>query len=133
MPSVPSRKNNVIDLTLSLQNEAKMRLPAYVSSRRRRRRRLTPLVRTSAPILFYKPVASLIGPLSDIAIPKAAQPVEDHLPDYEVEFVVVIGKPAKDVSEADALDYVLGYTATNDVRRTHPTRTLPHAFIPPPP
>lgn len=28
---------------------------------------------------------------------------------------VVIGKPAKDVSEADALDYVLGYCTGNDV------------------
>lgn len=35
--------------------------------------------------------------------------------DYESELVIVIGKPAKDVSEADALNYVLGYTAANDV------------------
>jgi 2-keto-4-pentenoate hydratase/2-oxohepta-3-ene-1,7-dioic acid hydratase in catechol pathway len=44
-----------------------------------------------------------------------AQPPKDHLPDYEVELVIVIGKAAKDVSEADALDYVLGYTGANDV------------------
>jgi len=41
--------------------------------------------------------------------------VEEHLPDWEVELAIVIGKPAKDVSEAEALDYVLGYTGTNDV------------------
>lgn len=41
--------------------------------------------------------------------------MKEHLPDYEVELVIVIGKPARDVSEADALDYVLGYTAANDV------------------
>ena len=35
--------------------------------------------------------------------------------DYEGELVVVIGKDAKNVSEADALDYVLGYTIGNDV------------------
>ena len=70
----------------------------------------------SAPILFYKPQTSLIGPEAPITIPKAAQPVEKHLPDYEVELTVVIGKPAKDVSEADALDYVLGYVTGNDVR-----------------
>jgi 2-keto-4-pentenoate hydratase/2-oxohepta-3-ene-1,7-dioic acid hydratase in catechol pathway len=29
--------------------------------------------------------------------------------------VIVIGRAAKDVSEAEALDYVLGYTAANDV------------------
>jgi len=41
--------------------------------------------------------------------------VEEHLPDWEVELVIVIGKAAKNVSEAEALDYVLGYTAANDV------------------
>jgi len=67
------------------------------------------------PILFYKPVTSLIGPLATIVIPKVAQPPKDHLPDYEVELVIVIGKAAKNVSEANALDYVLGYTGANDV------------------
>ena len=70
----------------------------------------------SAPILFYKPKTSLIGPEAVITVPKAAQPVNKHLPDYEVELTVVIGKPAKDVSEADALHYVLGYCTGNDVR-----------------
>lgn len=35
--------------------------------------------------------------------------------DYEAELGVIIGKPAKNVSERDALDYVFGYTAVNDV------------------
>lgn len=35
--------------------------------------------------------------------------------DYECELVAVIGKPCADVSEARALDYVLGYTVGNDV------------------
>lgn len=69
----------------------------------------------SFPILFYKPLASLIGPLATVTIPQVAQPPKDHLPDYEVELVIVIGKAAKNVSEADALDYVLGYTGANDV------------------
>jgi len=67
------------------------------------------------PILFYKPLGSLLGPLATVTIPKAAQPPKEHLPDYEVELVIVIGKVAKDVSEEDALDYVLGYTGANDV------------------
>ncbi|KAJ7821198.1 hypothetical protein B0H14DRAFT_2831904 [Mycena olivaceomarginata] len=67
------------------------------------------------PVLFVKPITSLLGPGADVLIPKVAQPVKEHLPDYEVELVIVIGKPARDVSEADALDYVLGYTAANDV------------------
>ncbi|HJN18305.1 MAG TPA: fumarylacetoacetate hydrolase family protein, partial [Armatimonadota bacterium] len=35
--------------------------------------------------------------------------------DYECELCIVIGKTAKHVSEAEALDYVLGYTCGNDV------------------
>lgn len=35
--------------------------------------------------------------------------------DYEAELAVVIGKDADNVSEADALDYVFGYMAANDV------------------
>ena len=67
------------------------------------------------PILFYKPPTALIGPDAPITIPKVTQPVDKHLPDYEVELTIVIGKAAKDVSEKDALDYVLGYTGANDV------------------
>jgi 2-keto-4-pentenoate hydratase/2-oxohepta-3-ene-1,7-dioic acid hydratase in catechol pathway len=69
----------------------------------------------SFPILFIKPVTSLIGPNAPIVVPRVAQPVEEHFPDYEVELTIVIGKAAKNVSEADALDYVLGYTGANDV------------------
>lgn len=67
------------------------------------------------PILFYKPPTALIGPGAPITIPKATQPPEKHLPDYEVELTIVIGKAAKNVSEEDALDYVLAYTGANDV------------------
>ncbi|KAH9062661.1 hypothetical protein EDB87DRAFT_1605167 [Lactarius vividus] len=69
----------------------------------------------NAPILFYKPPTAITGPNAPITIPRAAQPVSKHIPDYEVELTVVIGKAAKDVSEKEALDYVLGYTAGNDV------------------
>lgn len=35
--------------------------------------------------------------------------------DYESELVIVIGRAAKNVSEAEAMSYVLGYTAANDI------------------
>lgn len=35
--------------------------------------------------------------------------------DYEAELAVIIGRDAKNVSVGDAMDYVLGYTAANDV------------------
>ncbi|THG95879.1 hypothetical protein EW026_g5848 [Hermanssonia centrifuga] len=67
------------------------------------------------PILFYKPPTALIGPEAPITIPRVTQPASKHLPDYEVELTIVIGKAAKDVSEADALNYVLAYTGANDI------------------
>jgi len=73
------------------------------------------MAKPAFPILFFKPVTALIGPLATVTIPRVAQPPKDHLPDYEVELVIVIGKAAKNVSEAHALDYVLGYTGANDV------------------
>jgi len=61
----------------------------------------------------------IIGPSTPIVIPKICQPIEKHLPDYEVELVIIIGKAAKDVPEAEALGYVLGYTVGNDVSFRH--------------
>lgn len=63
------------------------------------------------PVVFTKPADALAGPYDDIPIHPDAQ----GMLDYEGEVTVVIGKDAKNVSEADALQYVLGYTAGNDV------------------
>jgi 2-keto-4-pentenoate hydratase/2-oxohepta-3-ene-1,7-dioic acid hydratase in catechol pathway len=65
------------------------------------------------PILFYKPATSLSGPSDPIAIHPMAQ--EGTGLDYECELIVVIGKRCTDVSESEALDYVLGFTVGNDV------------------
>ena len=62
------------------------------------------------PEPFYKPITSLAHPEQDIVFPKGAQDVH-----YEAEFVIVIGKEASKVSEAEAVDYILGYTCGNDV------------------
>ena len=48
--------------------------------------------------------------LGDTVVPRASKKL-----DYEVELGIVIGKKAKYVSEADALDYVAGYCVVNDV------------------
>jgi len=47
-----------------------------------------------------------------VEIPKICQ---DEQADYEGELVVILGKDAKNVSKEDALEYVLGYTAGDDV------------------
>lgn len=63
------------------------------------------------PILFMKNPNAAIGHHEPIRIPAVC----DDEVDYEAELAVVIGKAARDVSKADALDYVLGYMAANDV------------------
>ncbi len=64
------------------------------------------------PVVFFKGVNTLLDPGVAIQIPR-------HLPsdevDYECELAVVIGRRCKNVSRAEALDYVLGYTCCNDV------------------
>lgn len=65
------------------------------------------------PVLFYKPATALSGPSDAIPVPHVAQ--EGTGLDYECELVIIIGKRANDVSEADALDHVLGYSVGNDV------------------
>ncbi|GAM84789.1 hypothetical protein ANO11243_027900 [Dothideomycetidae sp. 11243] len=66
------------------------------------------------PIVFLKPDTSLADPWpAPTIVPKFT--VASNTADYESELAVVIGKPCKNVSEASALDYVLGYTASNDV------------------
>ena len=65
------------------------------------------------PILFYKNPHSAVGHQTAIRIPKCAQQKPET--DYEAELVVVIGRECRDVSEAEALQYVLGYAPGNDV------------------
>ncbi len=64
----------------------------------------------SFPVLFSKFGNSVRGPGEPVAIPAVAQQV-----DYEAELVMVMGKVCANVAEADALDYVLGYTCGNDL------------------
>ncbi|HDK35970.1 MAG TPA: FAA hydrolase family protein [Bacteroidetes bacterium] len=62
------------------------------------------------PILFVKTKSTVIGPGEAIRIPEAVGRV-----DHEIELAVIIGKTAKQVSKAEAFDYVAGYTIFNDV------------------
>ncbi|MDF3833240.1 fumarylacetoacetate hydrolase family protein [Cupriavidus basilensis] len=62
------------------------------------------------PVLFMKATSAIVGPNDDVEIPPRAEKV-----DWEVELGVVIGKTARYVSKADALDHVAGYCIVNDV------------------
>ena len=62
------------------------------------------------PIIFMKATSAIIGPNDDVIIPK-----NSIKPDWEVELGVIIGKEARYVEEADAMDHVAGYCVVNDV------------------
>ena len=62
------------------------------------------------PVIFFKATSAISGPNDSVEIPRGSTKT-----DWEVELGVVIGKEAKYVSEADALDYVAGYCVVNDV------------------
>ncbi len=64
------------------------------------------------PVLFMKSLGAVQNPGDPILLPTH---LKSHEVDFECELAVVIGKAAKNVSKANALDYVLGYTAANDV------------------
>lgn len=63
------------------------------------------------PIVFLKATTSLANPEDPVILPRSAP---DQV-DYEGELALVIGRTARGVSEKDAMAYVLGYTAANDL------------------
>jgi 2-keto-4-pentenoate hydratase/2-oxohepta-3-ene-1,7-dioic acid hydratase in catechol pathway len=62
------------------------------------------------PVIFMKATSAICGPNDGIEIPRGAEKT-----DWEVELGIVIGKAAKYVDEAQALEHVAGYCVVNDV------------------
>ncbi|HWQ37757.1 MAG TPA: fumarylacetoacetate hydrolase family protein [Burkholderiales bacterium] len=62
------------------------------------------------PVVFMKATSAIIGPNDTVVLPKGSKKG-----DWEVELAFVIGKTAKSVSEADAINYIAGFTICNDV------------------
>ncbi|MEX0957882.1 MAG: fumarylacetoacetate hydrolase family protein [Burkholderiales bacterium] len=62
------------------------------------------------PVVFMKAISAICGPNDDVKMPKGSRKS-----DWEVELAFVIGKKAQSVSEADAMNYIAGYTICNDV------------------
>jgi 2-keto-4-pentenoate hydratase/2-oxohepta-3-ene-1,7-dioic acid hydratase in catechol pathway len=70
------------------------------------------MAQPKAPVLFAKFANSVVGPDAGIAHPGADLTTQL---DWEVELGVVIGARCRRATEADALQYVAGYTVINDV------------------
>ena len=66
----------------------------------------------SWPIVFTKVPESVVGPGAAVRLPGAAISAQI---DYEAELTLVIGKGGRNISKADALSHVFGYTMVNDV------------------
>jgi 2,4-didehydro-3-deoxy-L-rhamnonate hydrolase len=62
------------------------------------------------PYVFIGLPSAITGPYDDVVLPSWARK-----PDWELELVAVIGRPAHQVSVEDALSYVAGYTIANDL------------------
>ena len=62
------------------------------------------------PVVFLKATSAICGPDDPILIPRGSEKT-----DWEVELGVVIGKPGKYLTEAEALNHVAGYCVVNDV------------------
>ena len=64
----------------------------------------------SEPIVFMKATSCINGPNDDIEITSDSKKL-----DWEVELGIVIGKDAKNISEQDSSNYILGYCLVNDI------------------
>jgi 2-keto-4-pentenoate hydratase/2-oxohepta-3-ene-1,7-dioic acid hydratase in catechol pathway len=69
------------------------------------------------PVVFMKPTTAIANPGEPILLPDCC--VNGPEVDYECELAVVIGRAARDVAEGEALSYVFGYTAANDITARH--------------
>jgi 2-keto-4-pentenoate hydratase/2-oxohepta-3-ene-1,7-dioic acid hydratase in catechol pathway len=62
------------------------------------------------PIIFQKASSSISGPNDQIILPEGSKKL-----DWEIELAFVVGKEAKNITEAQAPDHILGYCIANDI------------------
>ncbi len=63
-----------------------------------------------SPYMFTKPVSAVTGPFDSVLLPARVA-----RPDWELELAVVMGRAARDVSRAEAMSHVAGFTIANDI------------------
>ncbi len=66
--------------------------------------------RAELPTFFFKPPSAIIGPETPIVLPAMSEEVE-----FAAELAVIIGRPCRNVTPNDALQFVFGYTCANDI------------------
>lgn len=73
-----------------------------------------------APVIFNKFNNALSGHQAKVPVPETTKRL-----DHEVELGIIIGKQAKHITEAEALDYVFGYVTTNDLSARDTQKSSP--------
>jgi 2,4-didehydro-3-deoxy-L-rhamnonate hydrolase len=73
-------------------------------------KRLDERAKHGQPYCFIKLPSCVVGPHDDVVLPRNVEK-----PDWELELAVVIGKRARHVSEAEAMEYVAGFAVVNDI------------------
>ncbi|KAI0600943.1 hypothetical protein F4775DRAFT_544269 [Biscogniauxia sp. FL1348] len=113
-PGLPTGRIEVIDRILSPLTAAEVGSIRCIGLNYANHAKEAKMQLPDIPMMFMKPATALADPWpAPTVIPKHT--LADDCADYESELAIVIGRSCKNVSEADALSYVLGYTAANDV------------------
>ncbi|KAI1485441.1 hypothetical protein F5X96DRAFT_674637 [Biscogniauxia mediterranea] len=113
-PGLPTGRIEIIDRILSPLTAAEVGSIRCIGLNYANHAKEAKMQLPDIPMMFMKPATALADPWpAPTVIPKHT--LADDCADYESELAIVIGKACKNVSEADALSYVLGYTAANDV------------------
>jgi 2,4-didehydro-3-deoxy-L-rhamnonate hydrolase len=103
-------KKHVAELIVAHQNDERTRGMSLEEKRAWAMGLMDRRAESGTPFIFVKPQSSVTGPFDVIAVPEVSEK-----PDWELELAVIIGRRARRVSRAVALDYVAGYTIANDL------------------
>ncbi len=103
-------KKHVAELIVAHQSDERTRGMSLEEKRAWAMSLMDRRAESGTPFIVVKPQSSVTGPFDTIAIPDVSEK-----PDWELELAVVIGRRARRVTRATALDYVAGYTIANDI------------------
>jgi len=103
-------KKHVAELIVAHQSDERTRGMSLEEKRAWAMTLMDRRAESGTPFIFVKPQSSVTGPFDPVAVPDVTEK-----PDWELELAVVIGRRARRVSRAAALDYVAGYTIANDI------------------
>lgn len=101
---------HVIDLIVDQARDPAVQHMSLQERRRFAEKSMDERIKNGEPYIFTQPVGSICGPYDDILLQGSVEQ-----PDWELELAVVIGRETFQVSEAEALNYVAGYTIINDI------------------